>query len=233
MINLSKYKLGALKAIKYGVLILFIVSIILLPLEKVLAYEYISSKKNLIKYNNPLPVIMINNKQATTDESTFIDLRGIVVDSEGNIYLGNHFFTKVQVYDNKGGFLYSLHIDSDGGDFAMKIDDNDNLIVATVRNDMVYTFSKGGYLVNTEKNNDEAYEGFGTSDSTEFIDKQGNKFEISNLLLYSHIVKISSDGSKKTLISISFLAWLFKILIFIIFGSIPIVVILSKHQEKA
>jgi hypothetical protein len=75
------------------------------------------------------------------------DLEGIAVDSEGNIYCGLQFYSRIQVYDAKGNFIYGKFIDSAGGAFRIRINNDDQLEVATARNDKLYIFERGGTLV--------------------------------------------------------------------------------------
>lgn len=38
------------------------------------------------------------------------NLRGIAVDSEGNIYCGLQFYSRIQVYDAQGNFIYGKFV---------------------------------------------------------------------------------------------------------------------------
>jgi|GEM_PF-3305641 len=156
-------------------------------------------------------VVVATEKKATAlvkTEYPFIDTRGIAVNDQGLIYCGVHFFGVIQVYNLNGEFLYGLKIDAADGDFNFKLDQNDNLIVATVRNDKVFTINKQGEII-SEETNDNAYYEIGEKYKYAFIDKQGNLYQIRNpLLLFPHIVKINSNNTE-ILISISFITLIF------------------------
>ena len=162
--------------------------------------------------------------RASEEHLPLIDTRGIVVNSEGNIYSGNHFFNRINVYDKNGHFKYCLKIDASGGDFRMMIDSNDNISVATVRNDKVFTFDKNGSLLKEESNNDDTYfEYEKNSEENAFSDVKNNLYEIRSPFLYTRIIKTEPNGKTTTIMTISFITWIFlRILPVMIFGSLII-----------
>lgn len=138
-------------------------------------------------------------------------LRGITVDSEGNIYCGLQFYSRIQVYDAEGKFIYGKFIDCAGGAFRIRINENDQLEVATVRNDELYVFEKDGTLVNELSGSGRYYfDIFGETGETRYHDKRQNTTYVKRLsLLGSYIVKENPSGEKRVIITTPFHKWLF------------------------
>jgi hypothetical protein len=133
------------------------------------------------------------------------------VDSEGNIYCGLQFYSRVQVYDAEGNFNYGKFIDSAGGAFRIRINNNDQLEVATARNDKLYLFARDGTLVNELSDVGHYFRNFGQTGETRFHDKRQNvTYYRRPSLLGPYIVKRDSFGEKKTIIKTPFHKWLFK-----------------------
>jgi hypothetical protein len=139
------------------------------------------------------------------------DLKGIAVDSEGNVYCGLRFYSRIQVYDTEGNFLYGKFINSSGGTFRIRINKDDQLEVATARNDMFYIFARDGFLVRELSDVGHYFHNFGNSNENRFHDKKRNVIYFRRpALLGPHIVKMDSSGEKKVIIKTPFHKWLFK-----------------------
>ncbi len=61
----------------------------------------------------------------STFEMPLGDLKGIAVDSSGQIYCGAQFYSRIQQYDFSGRFVAGWFIDSSGGAFRIRINTND------------------------------------------------------------------------------------------------------------
>ena len=139
------------------------------------------------------------------------DLRGIAVDSEGNIYCGLQFYSRIQVYNSEGKFIYGKFVNSAGGAFRIRINQNDQLEVATARNDKLYIFAIDGTLVNELSDVGHYFHNFGKTGETRFHDKSQNVTYFKRpSLLGPYIVKRVSSGEKKVIITMPFHKWLFK-----------------------
>jgi len=138
-------------------------------------------------------------------------LEGIAVDSEGNIYCGLQFYSRVQVYDAEGKFIYGKFINSAGGPFRIRINKNDQLEVATAGNDKLYIFGKDGTLVHELSDVGHYFHDFGETGETRFYDKRHNtNYFRRPSFLGSYIAKMDLSGEKKVIIKTPFHKWLFK-----------------------
>ena len=139
------------------------------------------------------------------------DLEGIAVDSEGNIYCGVQFYSRVQVYDPEGKFLYGKFIDSAGGSFRIRINKDDCLEVATVRNAKLYRFDKNGNLVREWSDVGYYFSDFGKAGETRYYDQSENvKYFARDYWFYAHVVKKDSTGQETIIIRTPFHKWLFQ-----------------------
>lgn len=139
------------------------------------------------------------------------DLRGIAVDTEGNIYCGLRFYSRIQVYDAKGQFLYGKFIDSSGGAFRIRINEDDQLEVATARTDKLFLFKKDGTLVRELSQVGHYFSDFGSTGETLFYDeKEHTTYFRKGLMLDDYIVKRASSGRETIIIRTPFHKWLFR-----------------------
>lgn len=139
------------------------------------------------------------------------DLEGIAVDSEGNVYCGAQFYSRVQVYDAEGKFLYGRFVDSAGGSFRIRINEDDRLEVATVRNHKLYLFEKNGNLVHEWSGVGHHFHDFGKAGETRYYDERENvNYFIRGSLLYAYVVKRDSSGQERVIIRTPLDKWLFQ-----------------------
>ncbi|MFB0555514.1 MAG: ankyrin repeat domain-containing protein [Phycisphaerae bacterium] len=137
-------------------------------------------------------------------------LEGIAVDSEGNIYCGLQFYSRIQVYDPEGKFIYGKFVNSAGGAFRIRINKKDQLEVATARNDKLYVFEKDGALANELSDVGHNFSLFGETGEKRFHDKNKNTtYLIKWSPLGSYISKRYSSGEEKVIIKTPFHKWLF------------------------
>lgn len=147
------------------------------------------------------------------------DLQGIAVDSEGNIYCGSKYYSRIQVYDIDGRFLYGRHIASAMGVFKIKINNYDQLEVATYSGDKRYIFAKDGTLLSKRSNAANFLAGFDKINNYYCYDeKRDITYRIKPILLPwpksmpflgSHIVKKDASGKETVIIKTPFYKWLF------------------------
>ena len=139
------------------------------------------------------------------------ELAGIAVDSEGRIYCGLQYFSRVQVYDAEGEFLYSVYADSSNGAFRIRINENDQLEVATTRNDKLYLFDKKGNLINEQSYVGHYFSDFGMTGETRFYDeKEDTTYFRKSYPIYAHVVKRVSNGQESIIIKTPFTKWVFQ-----------------------
>jgi hypothetical protein len=147
------------------------------------------------------------------------DLRGIAVDSEGNIYCGAQFYSRIQIYDIEGSFLYGKCLDSHSGAFKIKININDQLEVAKYRGDQRYIFAKDGTLLSKRSNVSNFLVGFEKINDYYCYDENRDiTYQIKPILLPwpkfmpffgSYVIKKDTSGKETVIIKTPFYKWLF------------------------
>ena len=138
-------------------------------------------------------------------------LEGIAVDSEGNIYCGVGYYSRVQVYDSEGHYIRGIFIDSAWGAFRIRINPNDELEVATVRNDKLYRFGKDGTLVAELSDVHHYFNEFGEIGETQYYDeKQNVTYQIRWSPFGAYVIKKSSSGQRIIIVRTPFHKRLFQ-----------------------
>jgi hypothetical protein len=139
------------------------------------------------------------------------DLRGIAVDSDGNIYCGTQYYSRVQVYDSEGNYIRGTFVDCCGGAFRIRISQNDGLEVATARNDKLYRFGKDGTLVTEFSNVPQYFDEFGETGETQYRDQRHDTtYRIMWSPFGAYVVKRSASGEKRVIVRTPFYKWLFQ-----------------------
>lgn len=152
------------------------------------------------------------------------DLKGIATDSDGNIYCGAQFYSRFQVYNTEGKFLYGKCFNSGGGAFKIKINSDDKIEIMIYRGQRKYLFDKDGTLLYKRKNLSSYKVGFEQVDDFYYYDKkQEIAYQIKPILLPpiilahstliapfgSHIIQIDASGKETVIIKSPFYKWLF------------------------
>ena len=177
-------------------------------------------------------------------------LEGLAVDSEGNIYCGVQYYSRFQVYNAQGKFLYGKCFNSGKGAFKIKINSNDDLEIMTYRGKRKYLFDKDGTLLSKSKYFSSYAVGFEQVDNFYCYDrKQKITYQIKPILLPSiilahstliapfgsHIVKIDSSGKETVIIKTPFYKWLFTglfpAILFILIGGFVYSIIMGKKVK--
>jgi len=133
------------------------------------------------------------------------DVGGISIDSKKNIYLALHFYGRVQVYDSKGRFIKGWAINASGGNFRIRNNLNDDLEIATARNDMYYIYSLEKGLIKSI-HDPKRFDEFGIEHEKSTRDGDGNTYRIRGWL-FPRIEKISASGIKNKLITVPLKKW--------------------------
>lgn len=143
------------------------------------------------------------------DELPLGDLTGVTVDGNGNVYCGLGFYQRIQVYDSRGRFKYGRGIDAAGGDFLFHIDEDDRLVVATVRNDKVFYFENGA-LVNEETSDSRYFEFYNRYSRDECFDSEKNYYRIAPWsLIWPQVIRAEmGNGHRSVIVSTPFWKWL-------------------------
>ncbi len=84
------------------------------------------------------------------------DIKGIVVDNEGHVYIGLGFYGKVQVYDSNGEFINNWVVGASGGTFNIDLTEDQNIIISTARGDRQILYDQNGKVL-SKKSIDNIY----------------------------------------------------------------------------
>ena len=156
------------------------------------------------------------------------EIKGIIVDSNKNIYVGCGFYDRIQVYDKSGKFIKNWKISAYNGDFTINFSKDENISIVTLKNDQKTVYSKVGKKIYTKPFNSENYiktkrnlKSFETNDN--------NIYEIKGNFLHRKII----INNEKTIINQSIWLQFFNssknILLIILLGII--IGILGKRKN--
>jgi hypothetical protein len=124
------------------------------------------------------------------------EIKGIIVDSNKNIYVGCGFYDRIQVYDKDGKFIRNWKIPAYKGDFTINFSKDRNISIVTLKNDKEIVYSKTGEVLNTKSFNSENY--ISTKRNLNSFKTNDNKFyEIKGNFLFRKIIV----NKEKTLVN--------------------------------
>lgn len=157
---------------------------------------------------------------------------GIAVDSDGNIYILNMMFGKVQVYNNNK-FLYSYSISdrgTGGGSMHIKIDKDDNMYLSLSRSDIGLKFNDKQLIEAVDNYQD--YTDYPINDNHTCSDIYGNIYKLHSILGYDFVTKNAKNGANIIVYSIPILHFLFKLFAGIIFITLFILITIIVFKIK-
>lgn len=134
------------------------------------------------------------------------DLQSVALDSQGRIYCGLGFYSRIQVYDNQGRFLRGWWVDAGGGMLRFHVAEGDRLEVEAVRRDRVFTFDPNGHLIESNQETETQREVFDRRDQLAAADARGRTFAIRNRLFWPHVVREDQAG-QTTVVSTPWYLW--------------------------
>lgn len=106
---------------------------------------------------------------------------GVCVDREGRLYYGADQFDTIQVFNDKGEFLYGFSFPTRQGMFAFYLDDNNHVKVVTARGDYLYTFDNGELLAFENCEDDAAFSEYQRlARQHEYFDSAGRRYDTTN-----------------------------------------------------
>lgn len=152
-------------------------------------------------------ITLIGSSLPTDIELPLGALSGLAVDDDGRIYCAVQFYGRLQQYDSEGRFLEGVHIPAAAGAFKVKWNDqNQRVVVATVRNRMAYEFNSELDLVVSGRNPELFFE-MNKYDATS-VTRNDATYTLSDfLLLNPHIIKTDAYGSDRTIVRSPFHLW--------------------------
>ena len=119
------------------------------------------------------------------------DIKGFVVDKNGNIYVGSGFYERVQVYNENGEFIKNWPVEAYGGTFYMDKNKNDEILITTARGDEQILFDVNGVVLSKKEINGLNYGNYETDWRT-FTSDKGVKYEIKGSI-FQKIVKLNPE----------------------------------------
>lgn len=136
-------------------------------------------------------------------------IRGIVTDEKGMIFVGLQQDNRVQVYSSTGDFQYGFFVDNLGtigksfqGSFGMRVVDNSN-IIEVVTSRRIYVHEIGGKLLHVVPAPERLYQ--------KVLEDSENRFrynyQVHRRYFNPYVVKLTSDGETEILIGPSFWRW--------------------------
>lgn len=135
-------------------------------------------------------------------------IEGLVVDSNGNIYVGKDTPDRVQVYSPRGDFLYSFNVEAFYGTYRIDMDEEDNIIIATARGGKRYVIDNQAEIIE-ETDNGQAFYDLIDKNRRKFIRADMTYYIKSNVLGKPSLVVRKPDGSQEIIISTSWIRWIF------------------------
>lgn len=129
------------------------------------------------------------------DQKPLYSVNGIVVDSKGNLYYGTDQYNSIQVYNNKGAFLYRFSLPN--AFFTFYIDSDDIIHVASARANGVLSF-KDGELMNVREymEGENVIPEFARLQKENYYDDLGNRYYIYGLAENRSLDTIGTKGTK-------------------------------------
>jgi len=119
------------------------------------------------------------------------DIKGIVVDNEGHIYIGLGFYGKVQVYDTNGKFIKNWEVAASGGSFNINLTEGQNILISTARGEKQILYDKNGKVVS--KNSIDNIYSETKRPWNSFVTSEGDSYEVKGGMFPS-IIRISPDN---------------------------------------
>ena len=125
-----------------------------------------------------------------TREFPLGDVQGMVVDSQGRIFLGLAFYGRIQRYDPRGDFELGWAALSDGGPFTLALRGNDTILSEVGRRHAQLLFDADGHLMAERPS--PMQRSLPTGDALTAERPDGSRLELRHGLFSSSIVRDSA-----------------------------------------
>jgi len=167
------------------------------------------------------------------DQKTFVTINGVFVDGRGNIYFGQGGHGSIQVYDNKGSFLYRISFPTSGGIWRFYVDEYDMVHILVLRGRRLLAFFDGNLVVDrtltTHENGHNMLGEFENMARREFVDNFRNTYIKGfngNIRVYNE------NGDFLRNISPSSVIWIFHPSASLAIGTAGSIILISLHSKK-
>jgi len=125
---------------------------------------------------------------------------GIVVNEKGRIFIGSCFYSRIQVYEETGEFDKGWFVNAGGGDFRIRLSNDDLIEIAPLRRKCIWGYSAEGVLLRTECSNSTSFWQFKAANEQRADDNNGNSYLIRNRIVFPYIVRACKDGSQDVIV---------------------------------
>ncbi len=134
------------------------------------------------------------------------DLESVALDSQGRIYCGLAFYSRIQVYDEQGRFLRGWWVDGGGGMLRLHMAEGDRLEVEAARKNRVFTFDLNGSLIESNQQTETQRKVSDRLDQLPVTDARGRTYAIRNRFFWPHVVREDQAG-RTTVVSTPWYLW--------------------------
>jgi len=122
------------------------------------------------------------------------DAQGVVVDSQGHVFVGIGFFNSVQVYDKMGEYLRRFRVESKGGAFQMQLGPTDAIeILPCLMEGRVLFYGQDGTFLGEKSVSKTVCKGRYRR-HLGFVDAHGRRFILLHRQLWPKVERIEKDG---------------------------------------
>jgi len=169
----------------------------------------------------------LNFRKTNREHKTYLSAVGISANSSGDIAIG-FVDDYINVYDKYGNFKYSFAFNVEGR-YLFEFDEQDDIMIFSVRDSAYYYFNSDAELIKTEKiSNSEESESYYTNHSSKRkvnnVDIDGINYSLKQVFGYIRLIKTDADGNE-TIIYETGLQYIVKVLIVLVILAFAAIVI--------
>lgn len=128
-------------------------------------------------------------------------VRSMTVDRQGNVYLGLEFYSRIQMYDDRGKFLRGWFLPAGSGSLDLRMNDDQQLQVHAARGSRIVVYDARGTLVKEYNVSPTFHLKPPRAGHDGRIDLQGNSYALRGGWWYPRIIKTTPAGDSSTIIN--------------------------------
>ena len=130
------------------------------------------------------------------------DVQDVIADSRGRVFIGLGTWSRVQVYDCNGQYLFRFGVDVNGGAFRLKLDDKQQIIVAAARREKwLLVYSGSGTPQSAHPDANDTFSQLYHRQAMGFVDENGSTYHIRFPILWPLVERIDKNGDVSLVIS--------------------------------
>jgi hypothetical protein len=146
----------------------------------------------------------------------------VAVDSTGRIYCGAQFYARVQQYTSEGVFRRGWSVDTGGGQFRLRVDNRDRIVVTPVRRRRVLVYNSEGVLLEIDSPDTPT----SIAEESDQSRSSASSLRIEHGLLWPQVIRTGPSDEERVIIDTDVVRWIIMAPLpasFFLFGSgIPI-----------